>query len=200
MSEKHIAIYTRVSSKAQDHRSQLPDLQRWAESQDLPVKWYADKFTGRTMNRPGWNKIEAAYRAGKVSKIVCWRVDRLGRTARELLNLFAELRERRVDLVVVMSGMMGLDTPEGRMFLGFTAQFAEYDNEIRSERVRAGQAVARKAGKTWGGSKPGRKTAQSPTPEQVEAVRHLKAQGYSKTAIAKAQKLSRPTVIKILKS
>lgn len=47
------AVYVRVSSKKQDHRSQLPDLERWAEGQDQPVKWYRDKVTGKTMDRPG---------------------------------------------------------------------------------------------------------------------------------------------------
>jgi hypothetical protein len=86
--EKHIAVYLRVSSKSQDTRSQEPDLKRWADAQDKPVQWYGDKFTGKTMARPGWAKLEADMRAGKVSAIVCWRLDRLGRTAN---HLWAEL-------------------------------------------------------------------------------------------------------------
>ena len=50
---KTIAIYTRVSSRSQDTQSQEPDLKRWAESQgkDQPVRWYRDKFTGKTMDQ-----------------------------------------------------------------------------------------------------------------------------------------------------
>ena len=59
---KYIAIYLRVSTKKQKHRSQLPDLKRWAESQDLPVKFYRDKFTGKTTNRPGLPSISVACR------------------------------------------------------------------------------------------------------------------------------------------
>ncbi len=45
-----IAIYMRVSSRQQDTRSQEPDLRRWAEAYaDAPVKWYTDKFTGKTI-------------------------------------------------------------------------------------------------------------------------------------------------------
>lgn len=40
--------------------SQEPDLKRWAEAfADLPVKWYHDKATGKTMDRPGWKRLEA---------------------------------------------------------------------------------------------------------------------------------------------
>ena len=50
--ESHIAVYVRVSSRQQDLRSQLLDLKRWADvhSSDIPVQWYRDKFTGRTMS------------------------------------------------------------------------------------------------------------------------------------------------------
>lgn len=52
---RHIAIYVRVSSKAQDLRSQLPDLERWAKAyaDGESVVWYRDKASGKSMNRPG---------------------------------------------------------------------------------------------------------------------------------------------------
>ena len=63
---KHNALYLRVSGRGQDTASQEPDLKRWADSQDLPVVWYRDKFTGKTMDRPGWNKLAKDIEAGKV--------------------------------------------------------------------------------------------------------------------------------------
>ena len=50
------------------------------------------------MDRPGWNKLETAIRQGKVSAVVVWRIDRLGRTAKGLTALFDDLRERKVNL------------------------------------------------------------------------------------------------------
>ena len=52
---QHIAVYIRVSTRKQDTRSQEPDLKRWAEAyaDGAPVKWYRDKASGRTMDRPG---------------------------------------------------------------------------------------------------------------------------------------------------
>ena len=71
---KHIAIYMRVSTKKQDTRSQEADLKRWVEAfaGDEDVKWYRDKATGKTMDRPGWNRLEAGIDAGKVSGVVVW--------------------------------------------------------------------------------------------------------------------------------
>ncbi len=81
-SSRNIAIYARVSSKQQDIRSQEPDLKRWAEAfADGPVKWYTDKASGRTMDRPEWKRLEEDLAVGKIVKIVVWRLDRLGRTA-----------------------------------------------------------------------------------------------------------------------
>lgn len=78
---KHIAVYMRVSGKGQNTKCQEPDLERWAAAQGQPVKWYTDKATGKTMDRPGWAKLDAAVRQGRVSAVVVWRIDRLGRTA-----------------------------------------------------------------------------------------------------------------------
>jgi DNA invertase Pin-like site-specific DNA recombinase len=50
---KHNAIYMRVSSKAQDLKSQASDLQRYADACPDPVAWYSEKFTGKRMERPG---------------------------------------------------------------------------------------------------------------------------------------------------
>ena len=138
---KYITIYRRVSSKQQDLRSQEPDLKRWAEAQSDPIRWYSDHYSGRTMNRPGWSMLERDILAGKVSKVVVWRLDRLGRTARGLTALFEELRERGVSLVSLKDGL-DLSTPAGRMMANVLASMAQFETEIRAERILAGQAAA----------------------------------------------------------
>ncbi|NLY02641.1 MAG: recombinase family protein, partial [Rhodopirellula sp.] len=55
---KYTAIYLRVSSRGQNTQSQEPDLKRWAEAQEGPVKWFTDTASGKTMQRPGWEKLE----------------------------------------------------------------------------------------------------------------------------------------------
>lgn len=193
---KHVAIYVRVSSIKQDTKSQKPDLERWEGGQDQAVKWYSDTMTGKTMDRPGWNKLEAAMRSGKVSQVVVWRLDRLGRTASGLTALFDELQKRKVNLVSVKDSL-DLSTPAGRLMANVLASVAQYETEVRGERVLAGQAVARANGKKWGGSKPG--VRKKVTPTQIKMIRSMKAEGESITAIAKAVGLSRPTIYDVLK-
>jgi DNA invertase Pin-like site-specific DNA recombinase len=188
---RHVAIYCRVSSKAQDTASQEADLKRWAESCGESVVWYRDKFTGKTMNRPGWNKLATAMQNGNVSRVVVWRLDRLGRTAKGLTALIDELSQRKINLVSLRDGI-DLSTAAGRMMANVLASIAQFETEIRAERVFAGQAAARANGKTWGGSEKGRMIKV--TPEQIEMINRMKSDGKKIAAIARATGLSRPTV------
>ena len=189
---KHIAVYIRVSSKQQDLKSQKPDLQAWADAQrKLPVVFYTDKFTGNTMDRPGWSKLMAALERGEIATICVWRLDRLGRTAKGLTALFAELQARKVNLVSLKDGI-DLSTPAGRMMANVLASVAQYETEVRAERVLAGQAAARAEGKTWGGRKPG--TRVRLTEEKERMIKSMKKAGESIAAIARATELNRKTV------
>ncbi len=192
---KFIAIYVRVSTSRQDLRSQLPDLKRWAEAQELPVRWFKDKQSGKTMDRPGWNKLEADIRAGKVSQVVVWRLDRLGRTASGLTALFDTFTEKKVGLVSLKDGL-DLSTPAGRLMANVLASVAAYETEVRAERIKAGQDAAKAAGKTWGGSKAGVRKKVSST--QEKAIRAMREDGESIAAIARAVGLSRPTIYSVL--
>lgn len=147
------------------------------------------------MDRPGWNRLMTDVQAGKVGKVVCWRIDRLGRTAKGLTALFDELRERKVNLVSLKDGL-DLSTAAGRLMANVLASVAAFETEVRSERVLAGQAVARDAGKTWGGSEAGRMLYVKP--EQVSMIRRMKSEGVKIAAIARATGLSRPTVYSYL--
>ena len=161
------------------------------------MQWYRDKFTGRTMQRPGMDKLLADVRKGKVGTIVVWRLDRLGRTAKGLTALFEELRELGVNLISLRDGV-DLSTPAGRLMANVLASVAAYETEVRAERVLAGQAAARAAGKTWGGSKPGRLIKV--TQEQVASVQRMHLEGARVAAIARATGLSRPTIYRLLRS
>lgn len=192
---KHVAIYARVSTIGQDTASQEPDLQRWADAQDSPLVWYRDKATGKTMDRPGWAKLEAAVRAGRVSAVVVWRLDRLGRTAAGLTALFDDLRARKVNLVSVKDGL-DLATAAGRLMCVVLAGVCAYETEVRGERVAAGQKIARAAGKRWGGSKPG--VPKKVKPPVARTIRRMKADGERITEIARVVGVSRPTVYAVL--
>lgn len=194
--KRHVAIYVRVSSRRQDHRSQLPDLERWATAQTLPVVWYRDKFTGKTMDRPGWQRLQSAIELGEVAAIVVWRLDRLGRTARGLTALFHDLQHRSINLVSLREGI-DLSTPAGRMLANMLASVAQFETECRAERVLAGQAAARANGKTWGGREVGTQTKA--VADKSTAIRKLHRAGESISSISRTCQVSRPTVYAVLR-
>jgi DNA invertase Pin-like site-specific DNA recombinase len=149
------------------------------------------------MDRKEWRKFEEAVRINRVGQIVVWRLDRLGRTAKDLTALFDELRERKVNLVSLRDGL-DLHTPAGRLMPNVLASVAQYETEVRADRVRAGQEIARKNGKRWGGSVAGVRKKVTPTKER--AIRSMRQAGEPITAIAAAVGLSRPTVYDVLAS
>ncbi len=197
--QKHIAIYMRVSkTRGQEFASQEPDLKRWAENAPGPdeeVRWYRDRFTGKSMERPGFEKLLRAVEAGEISTLVVWRLDRLGRTAKGLTALFDDLHGRKVNLVSIRDGL-DLSTPAGRLMANVLGSVAAYETEVRAERIAAGQEAARAAGKRWGGSKPGRRLKV--TVEQEQAILRMNAEGAGVTTIARATGLSRPTIYRVL--
>lgn len=192
-----IAIYLRVSSKSQDVASQEPELRRWAAQQEGEVRWYRDRFTGKTMERPAFTRLLRHVRIGEVQQVAVWRLDRLGRTAKGLTTLFDELTELNVRLVSLRDGL-DLSTAAGRLMANVLASVAAYETEVRAERILAGQAAARAKGKTWGGSEKGRRIKVND--EQIRLIHRMKAEGEKVAAIARATGLSRPTIYDVLKN
>src|SRR3954465_1846274 len=160
-------IYRRVSGKAQDIASQTPDLKVW-EAANGKARWHRDSFTGKTMERPGFTAMMKAVRSGDT--IVVWRLDRLGRTAKGLTALFEDLIERGVNLVSLKEGLdlsrpaggamgkvraaLGQAPPAGRLMANVLASVAQFETEVRRERVQAGLDEAKADGKRLG-RKPG---------------------------------------------
>ncbi len=197
MEKKAIGIYLRVSSVGQDLGSQEPDLKAWLKvhGRGRKVIWYRDTFTGRTMRRPGIEKLEADVAAGRVGTVVVWRVDRLGRTAAGMLTFLEQLDAQGVKFVAVRDGFDS-ETPAGRLVRGVLAQVAAYEREVISERIRAGVVKAKAEGKRWGGRKPGQRTRL--TDEKLSAMQALLDSGAKKAAIARQLGISERSVYRAI--
>jgi DNA invertase Pin-like site-specific DNA recombinase len=76
------------------------------------------------------------------------------------------------------------------------ASVAQFETEIRAERIIAGQAAARARGVKWGGGKPGRLIKLNP--DKIKTIKQMKADGNTITAISRAVSVSRPTIYRIL--
>lgn len=192
---KEIAIYARVSTRKQTLAAQEPDLKRWAAAQDERVVWYRECASGLKMERPEWERLEAAILRNEVSCVAVWRIDRLGRTAKGLTALFDLLRERGVNLVSLKDGI-DLSTTGGRLVATVLAGVAQYESEVRGERVIAGMAAAQANGKTWAGRRAGMRLKVTPAVERV--ILEMAGRNEPITVIASTLKLSRPTIYDVL--
>jgi DNA invertase Pin-like site-specific DNA recombinase len=141
--------YARVS-KADG--SQLHDLQRDAliKAGVLPDQIYEDAASGRRDDRPGLVECLKALRAGDT--LAVWKLDRLGRDLRHLVNLVGDLTKRNVGLKVLAGEGASIDTTtaNGRLVFAIFAGLAEFERELIVERTKAGLASARARGRHGG--------------------------------------------------
>jgi DNA invertase Pin-like site-specific DNA recombinase len=153
------------------------------------------------MDRPEWQRLWADLLAGTITKLVCWRIDRLGRTARGLLELRDELIERRIGFLSLREGL-DLETPSGRLMWGIVSSFAQYETEVRSERQRAGIARLRTEGRRYHKTRSGRQVGECPktTQEVRTAIAQMREAGRSVAEISRITQLSRQTVYAVLGS
>jgi DNA invertase Pin-like site-specific DNA recombinase len=190
-------IYLRVSSLKQREASQLPDLKNWVEDHPYEeVIWYRDKFTGKTLRRPGWSQLQEDLRRG--DRVLVWKLDRLGRKAHEVLALAEELEKAGITFES-LTERLDFTTPLGRAALGVALVFAQLENENRTERVLAGQAAARDRGVKFGRPK-GTGKPLKVSPEHRRIAHQLKSEGMPIARIARTIGLSRDTIYRVLDS
>jgi len=139
--------YMRVS---RSDGSQTIDLQRDAliAAGVDPAQIYEDRASGRLDARPGLGATLKALRAA----LVVWRLDRLGRNLRHLVNTVHDLTKRGVGFKVLTGHGASIDTttPAGKLIFGIFAALSEFERELISERTRAGLASARARGRKGG--------------------------------------------------
>ena len=141
--------YMRVS-KADG--SQTTDLQRDAllAAGVGPEALYEDKASGSKDDRPQLAACLKALRAGDT--LVVWKLDRLGRNLRHLVNVVHDLTDRGIGLKVLTGQGAAIDTTtaSGKLVFGIFAALAEFERELISERTTAGLASARARGRKGG--------------------------------------------------
>lgn len=111
---------------------------------------YEDMASGRRDDRPGLVACLKALREGDT--LVVWKLDRLGRDLRHLVNTVEDLKKRGVGFRVLTGQGAQIDTttPTGKLIFGFFAALAEFERELIAERTVAGLAAARARGRMGG--------------------------------------------------
>ena len=186
------ALYIRVSTEGQRTDSQEQELKRYCRQRGWKdLTFYVDKISGAKTTRPQLDRLMQDIRAGKIERLVVYKLDRLGRSLTHLALILDELNRLNIPLIASSQGIdTSNDNPAGRLQLGVLMAVAEFERGIIRERVNSGLAAAKARGVQLG------------RPETISRraadVAKLKAKGLGLRAIARALKMPPSSVHKAL--
>lgn len=171
--------YARVSTSMQDLQLQVDALTA-AGCEQI----FTDTATGKNFERTGLQDALKHLRKGDCFTV--WKLDRLGRNVRDMLNLAADLDARGINLQS-LTDKIDTTLPHGRFYFTVMAALAEMERELMRERTRAALDVARRAGKR--GGRPLRMTDK-----KIDAAKKLLLSNTSPRDVASMLGISIPTL------
>jgi DNA invertase Pin-like site-specific DNA recombinase len=171
--------YARVSTEEQSLDLQLDALKRAGCK-----RIFTDKVSTTRADHPGLADAVSHLRERDV--LVIWKLDRLGRTVKGLVDFVADLQQRKVQFRS-LTDAIDTTTPAGRFFFHVMASLAQMERELLAERTRAGLVAARRRGRVGG-----RKRLM--TPGKVESARKLLKDGMAPRDVAQNLGVSIPTL------
>jgi DNA invertase Pin-like site-specific DNA recombinase len=136
----HKIGYARVSTADQD-----PQLQLDALTAEGCWKIYTDIATGTRAERPEWTRCLDNLRPGDT--LIIWKIDRLGRNLRDLIDIVTTLQTREVGVKSLTNGIVDTTTAHGKLVFGMFALMAEYEAALIHERTTAARARGRVGGR-----------------------------------------------------
>jgi DNA invertase Pin-like site-specific DNA recombinase len=163
------------------------DFQRDALKRAGCEKIIEDTVSGGKVQRPGLERVHDALRSGDV--LAVWRLDRLGRSLKHLIELMAELEAERIGFQSVTESI-DTTTPGGKLVFHIFGVLAEFERNLIRERTYAGPAAARARGRKGGRRK---KLGEK---QRAVAVDLYRLQKHTIDEICKAVGISRPTLYK----
>jgi DNA invertase Pin-like site-specific DNA recombinase len=134
--------YTRVSKQEQNEA-----LQRDALKEVGCEKYFGDKMTGSKFERKGLEELLAFVRPGDT--VVVWKLDRLGRSLKDLIETLNLFKDQRVDFIS-LTEKIDTTTPGGKLIFHVMGALAEFERDLIRERTNAGLAAARARGRVGG--------------------------------------------------
>jgi DNA invertase Pin-like site-specific DNA recombinase len=188
---KKIAIYLRVSTSDQSTDLQRREIIEFCNSRGWEEQYsiFEDKLSGTNGNRPELKAMLKQVREGKFNIVVCWKLDRLFRSLKDIVTLLHEFEEINVEFISIKDHF-DLTTAAGRMLMHVISAFAEFEASLIRERVKAGIANAREAGVILG----------RPKSIDVDEVLRLHEKGLSMGSIAKIMGIAKSSVHRVLSS
>jgi putative DNA-invertase from lambdoid prophage Rac len=186
-----VAIYARVSTGEQQTLSmQIEKMTEYAKHRGWTLVTAVEDIGSGAKVRPQREELLKRARRREIDAILVWKLDRWGRSLADLITTLNELQTIGVAFVSLTESL-DFSTPAGRAMAGMLSTFAEFERDIIRERVVAGVAAARERGKPHGRPR----TAAIKKSEIIK----LKEQGLNNSQIAARLKISRGSVIGLLK-
>lgn len=146
------AVYARVSTLDQEPENQLAEIRRYIAARgwnQLPSDYTDRGVSGAKDRRPALDQLVKDARRRRFDVLVVWRLDRLGRNLKHLVVLLEELQALGIAFVSLAEGI-DATTPAGKLQMHILAAIAEFERARIAERVKAGLARVRAAGKRLG--------------------------------------------------
>jgi DNA invertase Pin-like site-specific DNA recombinase len=187
---KRVVLYLRVSTLDQHPESQACDLRQLAAQRGYTIQHeYVDVISGAKARRPGLDQLLADARKHRFDVVLVWAFDRMARSVRHFLEVLDEINHLSIEFI---SFRENIDTggPLGRAMVVIVAAVAELERSLIVERVRAGMRRARLEGRHIG---------RRPLEIDRTGVLRDRASGMSLAEVAKAHRVSRATVHRVLR-
>ena len=187
-----VAIYARVSTLiGQSSEMQLAELREYASRRGWEIYGeYVDSgISGSKESRPELNRLMSDVHLRRFDVVLCWKVDRFGRSLKHLVNALADLDSYGVAFVSLRDNL-DLSTPSGRLMFQIIGAMAEFERSLIQERVRAGLRNAKLRGKILG---------RPPMTLDRERIARLRASGASIRNISTQLEVSTATIHKALR-
>ena len=146
---KKVCLYCRVSTTHQTSENQLRELRVVAERMGYEIvsEFIDNGISGAKSrkDRPALDEMMKMATQRKFEVVMCWSIDRLGRSLQHLVEILNELQAMKIDLFFMQQGM-DTTTPSGRMIFSVFGAIGEFERNLIRERVIAGQQRAKASG------------------------------------------------------
>ena len=184
--------YVRVSTARQREgyslEAQREAIERYCKAHGYELLAIEEESESAIKARPVFQRVKAQVLEGEADGLIVAKLDRLGRSVRDLANIAEELSREGKQLISVGDNI-DTSTSNGKLLFHILSAIAEYERELLIERTKAGRALAEKQGKI----------CHRPRKEiDPKVLREMKAKGVSHRMMAKILGVSRATILKRL--
>ncbi len=146
-----VALYIRNSTTEdkQNPQTQIRPLVKRCENEGWNYEIYQEFVSGAKESRPKLDEMMGKIRAKEYDAVMVWRLDRLGRSLKHLLQLIEEFKNKKVAFISLTEGF-DTSTPQGELFFHIAGAFAQFERRLIQERINAGLDRARGEGRHLG--------------------------------------------------